>query len=239
MAPSILILSACSGEKAFDEVVTCADIDGSSKEELVNGHPDRSLPARSLYTGDEHGHVTEAVDRFEAIADVDWRIISAGFGLVRPDTELPAYECTFRNTDSVRRRVERMGYDPDSLTQQEQVQRVARELGIPDEIEEALKDGIDVAFVVLGEDYLNAAGSSLSSIPEDCRAFAFAAEGNRDLIGECQWVPSTETERDALGTTWTQVKGYQLKNVADNVASADDLLNLENAASVREKSLCI
>lgn len=111
-----------------DEVVTCADIDGSSKEELVNGHPDRSLPARSLYTGDEHGHVTEAVDHFEAIADVDWRIISAGFGLVRPDTGLPAYECTFQNTDSVHRRIERMGYDPDSLTQQEQVQQVAREL---------------------------------------------------------------------------------------------------------------
>ena len=93
--------------------------------------------------------------------------------------------------------------------------------------------------MVLGEDYLNAAGSSLSSIPEDCTAFAFAAEGTRDLIGNCQWVPSTETERDALSTTWTQVKGYQLKNVADNVVLADDLLNLENAASVRKNSLCI
>lgn len=130
-----------------------------------------------------------------------------------------------------------MGYNPDSLTQQEQIQRVARELEIPDEIEEALDDGIDLAFVVLGEDYLNAAGSSLSSIPEDCTAFAFAAEGTRDLIGNCQWVPSTETERDALGTTWTQVKGFQLKNVATNVASAGDLLNFESAASVREKSL--
>lgn len=237
MPTTILIISACSGTKAFEPVVDCDEIDSTSRQELVDAHPEKSLPARSLYAGDEHGHIEAAVDQFDEIADVEWRIISAGFGLVKPDTELPAYECTFRNTGSVRQRARRMGYDPDTLTQREQLRRVSRELGIPNDIREAFSNGIDVVFVVLGEDYLTAVDSSLSSIPEDTTAFALAAEGSRDLIGESQWVPSTETERDALSTTWTRVKGIQLRNVASNMVSPSDLRSIRAASTVREKSL--
>ena len=237
MPTKVLIISACSGTKAFDPVVDCEEIDSSSRRELVDAHPEKTLPARSLYTGDEHSHVEAAVDQFDEIADVDWRIVSAGFGLVQPDTVLPAYECTFRNPDSVRQRVSRMGYDPDTLTQREQIRRASNELGIPDDIWEALNSGIDVAFIVLGEDYLTAAESSLSAVPGETTAFAFAAKGSRDLIGDCEWVPSTETERDALGTTWTRVKGVQLRNVVRNVANQSQLRSLHEPSTVREMSL--
>jgi len=95
MHTKVLIISACSGTQAFDPVVDCEEIDSSSRRELVDVYPEKSLPARSLYTGDEHSYVEAAVDHFDEIADVDWRIVSAGFGLMQPETVLPAYECTF------------------------------------------------------------------------------------------------------------------------------------------------
>jgi hypothetical protein len=232
---SVFVLSACSGDKEVDDPeITCEDIDSASRSALVNEHPETSMPAAKLYTGDEHEYVKTAVGRFSEMADVDWRIISAGFGLVRPETELPAYECTFNNDDAVRRRVERFGYDPGDLTKAGRIQAVADELGIPRSIEKCLTESPDVTFVVLGEKYLLSAGSAFSSIPDTTTAFAFAPKGTRDLIGECQWVPSTETEREALGTTGMELKGRQLRNVATNITTPTELQTPEN---VRELSL--
>jgi len=239
MSASVFVLSACSGDKFIQKPeIDCEDIDETSRPTLLERYPDASTSAESLYTGDEHEHVKTAVAQLEEVADVEWRIISAGFGLVRPDTELPAYECTFRDDDSVRRRTERLGYDPNGLTKAERIEAVAGELGIPTGIEQTLTTGYDVMFVALGQDYLIATGSALSSIPDQTRAFAFAPKGSRDQIGSCQWVPSTETERDALNTLWTKVKGCQLRNVANSITSTEDLLELRSPESVRERSLC-
>lgn len=236
MSASIFVLSACSGAKAIDPVITCEDIDESSRTDLLDQHPEATMPAESLYTGDEHERVKAAVEQFEEIADVDWRIISAGFGLVHPDATLPSYECTFKDDNSVRSRVETMGYNAADLTRVERVRTVADELGIMTDLERSLANGFDVAFVVLGRDYLLATGTALSSIPEETTAFAFAAEGNRDLIRDCVWVPSTETERNALSTTWMKVKGRQLWNVANSMTTTNDLDNL-TPEIVREFSI--
>lgn len=238
MSMSILVLSACSGDKAMDTPdIACGDIDEASRSALLEEYRDVSMPARSLYTGNEHEHVEAAVEKFQEVADVEWRIISAGFGLVRPDTLLPTYECTFGDDEAVRRRVEGFGYDPNDLTSAQRIQTVAEELEIPSGIEQTLATGVDLMFVVLGRDYLVATGSALSSIPDDTTAFAFAAKGNRDLIGNCKWVPSTETERKELETTWMEVKGRQLRNVANDVTTAADFTDLQTAERVRQISL--
>ena len=238
MSVKVFVLSACSGGKAITPpVVGCGEIDSSSRADLLETYPDETLPAEELYIGNEHSHVKAAVDRLAEIAEVDWRIISAGFGIVRPDTDLPAYECTFSDDDSVRERAERMGYNPETLTRAEQRQVVGKELGISTGVERLLANEYDIMFVVLGEDYLHATGSSLSTVPDETTAFAFAAKGTRDLIGDCRWVPSTDRERAAHGTTWMQVKGRQLRTVADNVETAEDLASLEDPATVRELSL--
>lgn len=238
MSVDVFVLSACSGDKEISSpVVDCEDIDESSRTDLLDAYPDASLPAESLYTGNEHTHVKAAVDQLAEVAEVDWGIISAGFGLVGPETELPSYECTFSDDDSVRERAERIGWDTDTLTKAEQRQMVGEELGIPTDVEQRLEDEYDLAFVVLGEDYLHATGSALSSIPSETTAFAFAAEGNSDLLGDCLWVHSTDRERDAHGTTWMEVKGRQLRTVAEAVETAEDLGDLDDPATVRELSL--
>lgn len=236
MSTSIFVLSACSGDKAIDAVVDCEDIDTGNRAELVNRFSEESMEARALYTGDEHEHIKTAVERFGELGAVEWRIISAGFGVVQPDTVLPSYECTFGDDGSVRQRVENQGRDPGSLTKAERIQVVARELGIPTAIEEWFDREPDILFVVLGRDYLIAADSTLSGIPDETVAFAFAANGTRELIRECRWVPSTDTERAELQTTWTRVKGVQLQNVAETVSSVNELSTLSSEA-VRELSL--
>lgn len=236
MSTSIFVLSACSSDKATDAVVDCEDIDAGNRDELVDRFPKASMEARSLYTGDEHEHVKAAVERFGEFGDVDWRIISAGFGLVRPDTVLPSYECTFRNSESVRHRVENHGRDPASLTKAERIQAVSRMLRIPTAIVEWLGRSPDVLFVVLGGDYLITADSALSEFPDETAAFSFAANGTRERIGNCRWIPSTDMERAALRTTWTRVKGMQLRNVAENVSNASELSSLSSEA-LRELSL--
>lgn len=238
MSVDVFVLSACSGDKAIDtQVDGCEEIDESSRTELLDASPDDSLPAKSLYVGNEHTHVEAGVDQLTELVEVDWRIISAGFGLVRPDTPLPSYECTFSDDDSVRDRVERFGHEPEALTKAEQRNVVGEELGIPIDIEHTLDNSYDLAFVLLGEDYLYATGSSLSTIPDETTAFAFAPEGNRHLIGDCRWIHSTDTERDAHGTTWMQVKGRQFRTLVDSVATAEDLLRLDDPENVRELSL--
>lgn len=236
MSTSIYVLSACSGDKAIDAVIDCEEIDARDRVELVNQFSEVSMEAQSLYTGDEHEHVKTAVERFGELGTVEWRIISAGFGVIQPDTVLPSYECTFRDADSVRQRVKTHGHDPASLTKAERTQVVARELGIPTAIEEWLDRSPDILFVVLGQDYLIAADSALSEIPDETAAFAFAANGTREQIGRCRWIPSTDTERAALQTTWTRVKGVQLRNVAETVSSVCELSTLSSEA-VRELSL--
>lgn len=236
MSTSIFVLSACSGDKALDAVVDCGDIDDGDRASLVSNHPDASMEAGSLYTGAEHEHVKAAVERFDELATVDWRIISAGFGVVRPDTVLPSYECTFRDGESVRRRVKTRGDDPSAMSKADRIQMIAGDIGIPTEIEDWLAESPDILFLVLGRDYLIAADDALSSIPDGTAAFAFAAEGTRDLIGDCEWIPSTDTEREALRTTWTKVKGSQLRNVSENVSQVDDLRAL-SGRGYRELSL--
>jgi hypothetical protein len=127
-----------------------------------------------------------------------------------------------------------LGYDPDDLTKAERIQAVADKLGIPRDIEKCLTDSPDVMFVVLGEKYLLSVGSAFSSIPDTTTAFAFAPKGTRNLIEECQWVPSTETEREAMGTTHMELKGCQLRNVASNLTSVTEV---QSAEDIREISL--
>lgn len=210
----------------MEPVIDCHGIDDSSRSDLISQYPHETKQAEALYTGNEHEYVKEAVQELREIAEVEWRIISAGFGLIQPETALPSYECTFRDTESVQRRIDRMGYNSSSMTAAEQIQTVSEELGIQQEMNQILGDGFDVAFIVLGRDYLLATGDALTEIPEGTTAFAFAAEGNRDLIGDCQWVRSSETERDALSTVWTELKGLQLRNVASSVTSAEELEQL-------------
>ncbi|WP_254279970.1 DUF6884 domain-containing protein [Haloarcula marina] len=217
----ILVLSPCSGDKRYDGGLDCTTVDDTPRADLCKQYPDRVAPAADLYTGDEHSHVSAAVDALSDLATVDWRIVSAGFGVVQPDTPLPAYDCTFSEMDAVRTRASRAGYTVGDLTNAETIQAVGREKGIPQALEETLANEYDLVVVVLGKSYLLALDDALETIPETTTAVAFAAAGNNHLLGACHWHPATETERAALETTWTRLRGLLLREIAASATEAD------------------
>lgn len=236
MGLDILVVSACSGSKRYEPVITAEWIDEYSREELAQKYPDQTISAEEQYTGNEHQHVRAAVDWLEEMANVRWVIISAGFGVIEHNTEIPSYDCTFSDIESVRERASRLGRNVDTMTNSETIESVGEEIEIPRDLEQIFAEGYDFLFVILGGSYLVASECALNSIPDDISAFAFAAEGNRDLIGDCQWIPATEEERAELETVWTELRGRQFRKFVEDIDSVRDLSGLD-ATAVHELSL--
>ncbi len=212
----VLVLSPCSKDKQYDPVLDCEDVDEHPREELVQAHCEYTTTAANMYTGREHKHVEEAVTHLREVADVDWYIISAGFGLLRDKTEIPSYECGFSDIESVRTRAKRAGYDTDDLTNDETIQAVGREKEIPQAFSDVLNREYDLLFVVLSEPYLLSVADALTEIPEQTTAFAFASNGSQQYVGDCTWIPATEVERQALETTWMALRGKQFRELASS-----------------------
>lgn len=241
MGLAIGVLSACSSNKVVPEEdieLGCLKIDQRTQGELRNAYPSHVFPAQDLYTGDEHSEVEVAISQLRALAEVEWRILSAGFGLVEESTPLPAYNCTFKNDDAVRTRLAERDIDPESLTKRQRLATLGHELGIPSDIKAWLRDGeFDMVLVLLGKEYLSATGDALDHIPAETQAYAFAPRGSRELIGECGWVPSVESDRAAFGTTHMELKGKQLRALAENLTSSDELAAIQSAEELHERSL--
>ncbi|QLC32852.1 hypothetical protein EFA46_001040 [Halarchaeum sp. CBA1220] len=212
----VLVLSPCSKDKRYDLVLDCKDVDEYLRDELVNEHGEYTTTASNMYTGREHQHVKAAVTKLREVVDVDWYIISAGFGLLRDETKIPSYECGFSDIESVRTRARRAGYDTDDLTNDETIQTVGREKRIPRAFSNVLNREYDLLFVVLSEPYLLSVADALTEIPEQTTAFAFASNGSRQYVGDCTWIPATETERQALETTWMALRGQQFRELASS-----------------------
>jgi len=190
-----------------------------------------------MYTGREHGHVQSAVERLSEVANVDWRIISAGFGVLSSSTEIPSYECTFNEIEQVRERAERFGLDVEEMTNNELIAAVSREKNIPQDLRQIFAEDYELVFVALGTKYLIAAQDALASIPEEMTAFAFASKGSKEFIGDCYWIPATESERSQFGTTWLELRGRELLTLAENIESQQHLEQIrENPKNARELS---
>lgn len=215
----VLVLSACSKDKQHDPVLDCEAVDIHSREELVQEYAEHVTAAADMYTGDEHQHVEAAVGHLREQASVDWYIVSAGFGLLRADTEIPPYDCGFsrENVESVRARAERAGYEVESPTNDETIRAVGREKGIPREFGRLLNRGYDLLFVVLSRPYLLSVAGALDEIPDQTEAFAFASKRSKQLVGDCRWVAATESERESLETTWIELRGEMFSTFATNV----------------------
>jgi hypothetical protein len=217
----VLVLSPCSKSKHYDPVLDCETADVHSREELVQKHLEQVTTVAEMYTGREHQQVKNAVSSLSEIATVDWYIISAGFGLLHEEAKIPLYECTFNDIESVRTRAERAGHDVDQLTNDETIQAVGREKGIPQEFIQVLNEGHDLLFVVLSEPYLISITEALTKIPDSTTAVAFASNGSKQYIKNYQWIPATETEQQALGTTMMQLRGELFRRFAASTTTEE------------------
>ena len=230
----ILVLSPCSKDKRYDPVLDCEDVDEHSREGLAQEHVEYTTTAADMYTGREHQHVKAAVTQLRKIADVDWYIISTGFGLLSDKNEIPSYECGFSDIESVRTRANRAGYDTEDLTNDETIQAVGREKGIPQSFSDVLNREYDLLFVVLSEPYLISVADVLTEIPKQTTAFAFASDGSRQYVGDCIWVPATEAERQALKTTSIELRGKQFNTLA-TTSTTQELRDIQNKGEIEQE----
>ena len=234
----ILVVSPCSGSKQYDAVADCGQVDEKSRGTLIEEFPESTSSAAEMYTGREHGHIQSAVERLSEVANVDWCIISAGFGVVSSSTEILSYECTFNEIEQVRERAEMFGLDVAEMTNNELIVAVSREKSIPQDLRKIITKDYDLVFVALGTKYLIAAQEALTSMPEETTAFAFASKGSKKFIGDCYWIPATEAERSHLSTTWLELRGRELLSLAQNNRNEEHFEQLRDAPE-KAKKLCI
>ncbi|MBV0901418.1 hypothetical protein [Haloarcula salina] len=238
MEPNVLVVSPCSGSKRYDAVADCRRVDENSREALNEEFSESVASAAEMYTGREHGHIQSAIEQLSEVANVDWRIISAGFGVLSSGTEIPSYECTFNEIEQVRERAERFGLDVEKMTNNELIAAVSWEKNIPQELQQIFAEGYDLVFAALGTKYLIAAQEALTSVPEETAGFAFASKGSKEFIGDCYWIPATESERSQLETTWLELRGRELLTLAQSIENQQHLERVrENPGMARELSI--
>ena len=141
----LLVITSCTGEKA----VTSADqlrlddfhqgpVHVAQREQQL---ADLCLPADELYRSLQHQRLMRGVRALrEQARDVtlDLWVLSAGYGLVPAARKLAPYEATFANLG---RKALRAWSD---------------QLGVPADLQRLLKEPYDLAFVLLGNEYLEA-----------------------------------------------------------------------------------
>ena len=219
----VLIIDQCSGTKAYDDAtpeLSAKQIDEESHREKLVETSAYSDVARKLYTGRQQNGIDEAVDGLRASGhEVDRFFVSAGFGLVNENDELPAYDVAFETETEARER--------------------GIKLQIPSSVSEVLRDHeYDVVFFALGAMYYTAIDleQSLSEASENTVAVVFnneaLAESRENVLS---LVANTTTGRkDRIGGGAIGVKAEYLKNFAAHASGGADAITVD---SVREMCL--
>ncbi|MHA1416596.1 MAG: DUF6884 domain-containing protein [Candidatus Heimdallarchaeaceae archaeon] len=139
LKPSILVINSCGKKKSVqhDDQPTCKDLETKDQRESAKEKFSSLLrEAGELYIGGQALAIKKAVKILSSKAEVDYYIISAGFGLVNENELLPPYECTF------------------SGLSKKAIKERAEKLAIPESVRKLSKKTYDLVYLSLGEDYL-------------------------------------------------------------------------------------
>lgn len=228
----VLVISGGSTRTAFEaSPVACETVDATDRTALVERYPAEARPAAELFLGREHETVARAVGHLETVAAVDWQILTPGFGLVGPETDLVATDCTFADVGALEERARSLDLDTDGATYAETRQAVSRALGLHASVSGAIEDGPDIVLLALTGPYFEAIEPALYSIPEATTAIAIAAEGASGSVGECHWLPATDRERILLGSNWVELRGALLEGLAAGIDDVDALARIAERPS--------
>ncbi|MBN2191177.1 MAG: hypothetical protein JW751_00025 [Polyangiaceae bacterium] len=145
----ILLITSCTGEKAVDHPQALTMEDFRQGPEHVRQRErelaDVLMPARDLYTGQQHVRLMRGVRAFEeahptngAGPTLELQILSAGYGLVPDEQELAPYEATFNGMKA------------------KELRAWADALSVPEGIRAILAQPFDLCLLLLGDGYLKA-----------------------------------------------------------------------------------
>ncbi len=139
----VLVIGSCGKKKRFvpPETLDCESI--RSRDDLAKYRKmfsDTVCSARYMYTGNQSRELGIGVDLLRSIqnVEVDYYIISAGFGLLEENEEIPPYECSFSNMKV------------------SQIRERSVQLAIPEQFREVTSKRYDLIYLALGSKYLAA-----------------------------------------------------------------------------------
>lgn len=206
----ILIIDQCSNSKSHPDESTVFDaeeIDEAGLEALRARDECVCLPARKLYAGRQQRYISEAVDSLRANNHtVDRYFISAGFGLIEENEELPPYEVTFTDMND------------------SEIESRSASLKISEQICEAItSNSYDIVFLALGSDYYQALDLSevLAVLPENTLGVTFNQEEDTEQYENIISIPARTEQAKEQETIVVALKGVYLKNFSRHLANGE------------------
>ena len=216
----ILIIDQCSNSKSYPEdsvAFDASEIDDAGLATLRRREDAASIPARKLYTGRQQKYVGDAVDSLRANGHTVGRyFISAGFGLVAENEELPPYNVTFADMTA------------------SEIDSRAEVLGLTEQTQDVISaEAYDIVFFALGSDYYRALNlpETLSAVPEETIGVTFNQEELADQYDNVTSVPARTEQAKEHGTIVVALKGTYLKNFADNLAHGSEPTSVEDVSA--------
>jgi hypothetical protein len=141
--PSILVINSCGKLKSvtLPNQPTCKDLVENKQREIVKRKFERhSIKAGYLYKGEQAKFIRKSVDILKDFSSVDYKILSAGFGIADEDDPLPPYDCSFTGKTK------------------NEIEQISKRLNIPKDIQDISKIEYDLVYLALGKNYLTAIG---------------------------------------------------------------------------------
>lgn len=215
----ILVVDQCSGSKEapdWFEPFDVKEVDSRPLDELIRQERVPTLPASDLYQGRQQQRISSAIRSLRDNGDlVDRLFISAGFGVIEEDRELPPYEVTFQNFSET------------------EIKNRSQKLGIHKELIDKIQgvDDYDIIFLALGNDYVNSLDLEefLGVLSDDTIVVLFnrdeCAREHKNAIS----IPARTHQAEQFGTIVIALKGLYLQNFAEHrkhgfeISSAKDV----------------
>jgi len=213
----ILIVDQCSSAKKSsgrNEPLDTDRIDTEPRGELVEREGTESYPAEELYQGRQQQRITEAKQLLEDAGDeVDRVFISAGFGVVDDQEELPLYDVTFADMGAA------------------EIDDRAEQLNIHEDLRDLIVGGnYDVVFFALGSDYYRSANLEeiLPDVSEETFVVFFNQEAFEEEYDNGLSIAARTPEAKAYGTIVVALKGEYLRNFATHRVENHEVETIED-----------
>lgn len=213
----ILIVDQCSSAKKGTErhePLYEETIDSEPRRELVEEDGVASYRAGELYQGRQQQRINEATELLDQAGDtVDRVFISAGFGVVGEDEELPLYDVTFSDMSTT------------------EIDERAAKLEIHEDLYELIVGSdYEVVFFALGSDYYRSAKLSrlLPDVSEETFVVFFNQEEFDEEYDNGLSLEARTSQAKAYGTIVVALKGEFLRNFAEHRAAGEEVEDVDD-----------
>ncbi|WP_286715319.1 DUF6884 domain-containing protein [Marinobacter sp. tcs-11] len=200
----VQIISSCTQSKTRhpESPLTWTDFEKGSSWVTKREAEIETISARNLYCGRQHKRVCEIIAENPSI-QFDFKIVSAGYGLIDADQPIASYDATFSGLPKA------------------EIARRSIILGLPQAFRNAVeRTDADLTLVLLGQDYLDACAVS-TPLLAPCPTLLVGNAACRLRIDGCNLfqIPVEEADCQSLGAGQVWVKAEIANQIIRAIAA--------------------